>query len=224
VINVELPESPELLTHRIGRTGRMGRQGQAITLLGPEDLVKWRRLERGFTRPIPRAPWRGAAALANGAPASGGNGRVPEAALPALKPSSARSSGRRASTATEERAAASPRPRRELVPRRESSPRPERTTRGDAQEPSGRELLRRYGRDPRRPSWADAAHGHEAASATTSERSGEPGARQRHESVCSGCGRTAQTSFRPDPARPVYCDRCYRARKGAGRAVAVAAD
>ena len=35
VINVELPESPELLTHRIGRTGRMGRQGQAITLLGP---------------------------------------------------------------------------------------------------------------------------------------------------------------------------------------------
>ena len=38
VINIELPESPELLTHRIGRTGRMGRQGQAITLLGPEDM------------------------------------------------------------------------------------------------------------------------------------------------------------------------------------------
>ena len=32
---IELPESPELFTHRIGRTGRMGRQGQAITLLGP---------------------------------------------------------------------------------------------------------------------------------------------------------------------------------------------
>ena len=38
VINIELPESPELLTHRVGRTGRMGRQGQAITLLGPEDM------------------------------------------------------------------------------------------------------------------------------------------------------------------------------------------
>src|SRR5918993_3718954 len=67
VINIELPESPELLTHRVGRTGRMGRQGQAITLLGPEDLTKWRRLERGFTRPLRRAPWRGAKALlANG--------------------------------------------------------------------------------------------------------------------------------------------------------------
>ena len=63
VINIELPESPELLTHRVGRTGRMGRQGQAITLLGPEDMPKWRRLERGFTRPIRRAPWRGAKAL-----------------------------------------------------------------------------------------------------------------------------------------------------------------
>src|SRR6185312_6405140 len=69
VINVELPESPELLTHRIGRTGRMGRQGQAITLLGPEDQVKWRRLERGFVRPVVRAPWRGAHAAVNETPA-----------------------------------------------------------------------------------------------------------------------------------------------------------
>ncbi|MFT4041348.1 MAG: DEAD/DEAH box helicase, partial [Thermomicrobiales bacterium] len=66
VINMELPESPELLTHRIGRTGRMGRQGQAITLLGPEDHVKWRRLERGFTRAVARAPWRGARAAVHG--------------------------------------------------------------------------------------------------------------------------------------------------------------
>ena len=57
VINVELPESPELLTHRVGRTGRMGRAGQAITLLAPEDLVKWRQLERGLGRRIPRARW-----------------------------------------------------------------------------------------------------------------------------------------------------------------------
>ena len=75
VINLELPESPELLTHRIGRTGRMGRQGQAITLLGPEDMTKWRRLERGFTRPITRAPWRGAKALlANGNGNGNGHG------------------------------------------------------------------------------------------------------------------------------------------------------
>jgi ATP-dependent RNA helicase DeaD len=57
VINVELPESPELLTHRVGRTGRMGRQGQAITLLAPDDAAKWRQLERGLGRRIQRAPW-----------------------------------------------------------------------------------------------------------------------------------------------------------------------
>ncbi|MBX6341674.1 MAG: DEAD/DEAH box helicase, partial [Thermomicrobiaceae bacterium] len=62
VINVELPESPELLTHRIGRTGRMGRPGRAITLLAPEDGAKWRQLERGLGQRIPRATWAGAAA------------------------------------------------------------------------------------------------------------------------------------------------------------------
>ncbi|HEY4034477.1 MAG TPA: DEAD/DEAH box helicase [Ktedonobacteraceae bacterium] len=44
VINYELPESSELFTHRIGRTGRMGRQGKAITLLVPSDVPKWRRM------------------------------------------------------------------------------------------------------------------------------------------------------------------------------------
>ncbi|MGI9253945.1 MAG: DEAD/DEAH box helicase, partial [Thermomicrobiales bacterium] len=66
VINVELPESPALLTHRIGRTGRMGRAGQAITLLEPEDWPKWRKLERGFGKPIPRMPWPGAEAVVAG--------------------------------------------------------------------------------------------------------------------------------------------------------------
>lgn len=60
VINLELPESPELLTHRIGRTGRMGREGRAITLLDTEDDAKWRQLTRGLGTRIPRAPWRGA--------------------------------------------------------------------------------------------------------------------------------------------------------------------
>lgn len=46
VINYELPESSELFTHRVGRTGRMGRQGKAITLLVPSELPKWRRMAR----------------------------------------------------------------------------------------------------------------------------------------------------------------------------------
>ncbi len=48
VINYELPESSELFTHRIGRTGRMGREGKAITLLAPADLPKWRHMARNL--------------------------------------------------------------------------------------------------------------------------------------------------------------------------------
>jgi ATP-dependent RNA helicase DeaD len=54
VINFELPETHELFTHRVGRTGRMGRSGRAITLLGPADLPKWREIERGLGRVLPR--------------------------------------------------------------------------------------------------------------------------------------------------------------------------
>ena len=71
VINFDLPESPELLTHRVGRTGRMGREGQAITLLAPEDQSKWRQLERGLGRRVPRATWPGAAAVVAGSAQAG---------------------------------------------------------------------------------------------------------------------------------------------------------
>jgi ATP-dependent RNA helicase DeaD len=46
VINFEIPESAELLTHRLGRTGRMGRHGSAITLLTPADIRKWKAIEK----------------------------------------------------------------------------------------------------------------------------------------------------------------------------------
>lgn len=46
VVNYELPETADLLTHRVGRTGRMGAVGAAVTLITPEEEVKWRRLRR----------------------------------------------------------------------------------------------------------------------------------------------------------------------------------
>ena len=52
VINYELPESSDLFTHRIGRTGRMGRQGKAITLLVPSDVPKWRRMARNLGQTV----------------------------------------------------------------------------------------------------------------------------------------------------------------------------
>ncbi|HVB76117.1 MAG TPA: DEAD/DEAH box helicase [Ktedonobacteraceae bacterium] len=52
VINFELPESSELFTHRIGRTGRMGQLGKAITLLAPSDLPKWRNMKRSLGQAV----------------------------------------------------------------------------------------------------------------------------------------------------------------------------
>ena len=60
VINYELPETADLLTHRVGRTGRMGRSGEAITLLTPEDEPAWKKLLRDLRRHPVRRPWRGA--------------------------------------------------------------------------------------------------------------------------------------------------------------------
>ena len=46
VINYELPDSAGWLTHRVGRTARMGRRGWAMTMVSPEDHLRWRRLRR----------------------------------------------------------------------------------------------------------------------------------------------------------------------------------
>ncbi|HLB40398.1 MAG TPA: DEAD/DEAH box helicase, partial [Candidatus Babeliales bacterium] len=46
VINYDLPDTLEAYTHRIGRTGRAGRQGHAYTLVGKRD--------RGFVRALER--------------------------------------------------------------------------------------------------------------------------------------------------------------------------
>lgn len=54
VINYELPESPELFTHRVGRTGRMGKRGEAITLVTPDDEPKMREIERHLGHRLPR--------------------------------------------------------------------------------------------------------------------------------------------------------------------------
>ncbi|MBW1877083.1 MAG: DEAD/DEAH box helicase [Deltaproteobacteria bacterium] len=45
VINYALPQDPSLYLHRIGRTGRIGKQGTAISLVGATDLNTRRMLE-----------------------------------------------------------------------------------------------------------------------------------------------------------------------------------
>ncbi|TAN34643.1 DEAD/DEAH box helicase [bacterium] len=46
VVNFELPESAQWLTHRVGRTARMGETGRALTFVTPEDEPAWVKLSR----------------------------------------------------------------------------------------------------------------------------------------------------------------------------------
>jgi ATP-dependent RNA helicase RhlB len=46
VINFNLPQEPENYVHRIGRTGRAGASGTAISLIGEEDAYEVPALEK----------------------------------------------------------------------------------------------------------------------------------------------------------------------------------
>jgi superfamily II DNA/RNA helicase len=89
VINYEVPESAELFTHRVGRTGRMGKSGEAITFVTPEEAPKWRQIERVLGKTLPRRPW-----LADGEPVVPRRVEVVEAA-PVAKPEQRRDAERR---------------------------------------------------------------------------------------------------------------------------------
>ena len=52
VINYDLPQEDEFYIHRIGRTGRAGRQGVAVSLVGPRDRNRVRSIERVIKKKI----------------------------------------------------------------------------------------------------------------------------------------------------------------------------
>src|SRR5438045_3887772 len=78
VINYDVPAAPEDYVHRVGRTGRAGNQGKAITIVAPVDELSMRAIERltghavkrvvpdGFagTQAIPTSPARAFAVAA----------------------------------------------------------------------------------------------------------------------------------------------------------------
>jgi ATP-dependent RNA helicase RhlE len=53
VVNYELPNVPEDYVHRIGRTGRAGATGEAISLVSPDERNELRDIERLIKRSIP---------------------------------------------------------------------------------------------------------------------------------------------------------------------------
>jgi len=54
VVNYELPNVPEDYVHRIGRTGRAGAQGEAISLVCVDEEIFLRDIEKLIKRSIPR--------------------------------------------------------------------------------------------------------------------------------------------------------------------------
>jgi superfamily II DNA/RNA helicase len=128
VINYELPETPELFTHRVGRTGRMGRHGVAITLLGPADFDRWKRFERSLGRALPRSRWSAVAGTspsphaATAAPARQPAGS--QGASPARQPSRSQGASPVRQSATVRSAPAAPRPSAGTPPGRQ----PQRVT------------------------------------------------------------------------------------------------
>ena len=44
VISIELPDDPENFIHRLGRTGRAGKLGHALTFLSKDELPRWQKI------------------------------------------------------------------------------------------------------------------------------------------------------------------------------------
>lgn len=59
VINYDMPDTVDAYTHRIGRTGRIERTGEALTFVTPEDAISIRALERELRGPIERRTLEG---------------------------------------------------------------------------------------------------------------------------------------------------------------------
>jgi superfamily II DNA/RNA helicase len=56
VVNYDIPRDAEDYVHRIGRTARAARKGEAITLVGPKDQPGFKRIEKLIGKEIPRRP------------------------------------------------------------------------------------------------------------------------------------------------------------------------
>lgn len=59
VINFDLPKHSDEYIHRVGRTGRAGNKGTAISLVGPKDWTSYTKLKQFLTQDMPFSEWPG---------------------------------------------------------------------------------------------------------------------------------------------------------------------
>ncbi len=56
VINYDCPEDTDTYTHRIGRTGRAGASGVAVTFVDWEDMPRWHLIDKSIGMELPEPP------------------------------------------------------------------------------------------------------------------------------------------------------------------------
>ncbi len=95
VINFDVPDAAEDYIHRIGRTGRAGNEGQALTLLTPVDELSMRAIERLTGQKVERVVVDGFGGMVSvpGKPSSTHSMKKPAGGFRSFSPR--RSSGRR---------------------------------------------------------------------------------------------------------------------------------
>jgi ATP-dependent RNA helicase RhlE len=54
VVNYDIPDTPEAYVHRIGRTGRAAKSGDAFTMVSSEDTIMVRTIEKKLGAPLER--------------------------------------------------------------------------------------------------------------------------------------------------------------------------
>ena len=87
VVNYELPNVPEDYVHRIGRTGRAGSEGEAVSLVCVDELKLLADIERLIKRKIPSGTMEGFAWDPHARPEPIQNGRGPRPNNPPRSPS-----------------------------------------------------------------------------------------------------------------------------------------
>lgn len=88
VVNYELPNVPQDYVHRIGRTGRAGNDGEALSLVCVDEQAYLKDIERLIKHEIPKVvvsgfeptPGQKARPISQGRGNSGGNGNAPSSA------------------------------------------------------------------------------------------------------------------------------------------------
>ena len=140
VVNYDVPHHAEDYVHRIGRTGRAGNTGVAITLATEDDAEKVADVEKLIGQPIPRAGERAAVAVAVA---------VEQAPDAVPRAGDRRRAGAKARGSTGERAASvgATDAARAREPRTPREARPEREARTEREPRAAREM--RETREPR---------------------------------------------------------------------------